>query len=96
MEVIVTNGTIPEEECKYYADYVQEKYPYLKIQRLLLTLDGDSVDIYIEPARALLAKMSGALIGDPMKWNDAKSIFSRRCGSSPSIKSESGAVRSIG
>jgi len=72
MEVIVTNGPLPSEEQKYYEDYIAKKYGRLQIQRLLLTLDGDYVNIRIEPRKNVLTKIGGTLISNPLTWNDAK------------------------
>lgn len=72
MEVIVTGGTLSSAEQKYYENHVLEKYSHLDIQRLHLTVDGDFVNIAIEPKRRILTKMGGSLIGDPLTWNDAK------------------------
>ena len=72
MEVIVTGGTLSNEEQKYYESHVQEKYPHLEIHKLHLTVDGDFVNIAVEPKKRILTKMGGSLIGDPLTWNDAK------------------------
>lgn len=72
MEVIVTNGVLSAVEQEQYIKYIAEKYPKIKIEKLFLTLDGDFVNIRVEPAKRVLTKMGGALISDPMTWNDAK------------------------
>ena len=72
MEVIVTNGVLSAVEQGQYIKYIAEKYPKIKIEKLFLTLDGDFVNIRVEPATRVLTKMGGALISDPMTWNDAK------------------------
>ena len=72
MEVIVQNGVMSEAEQKHYQHYIAEKYPRLKVRRMFLTIDGDHVKIFIEPYHGILAKMGGALISDPLTWNDAK------------------------
>lgn len=72
MEVIVTGGTLSNEEQKYYESQVFEKYPHLEIHKLHLTVHGDFVNIAVEPKKRILTKMGGSLIGDPLTWNDAK------------------------
>ena len=72
MEVIVTGGMLSIEEQKYYESHVLEKYPHLEIRKLHLTVDGDFVNIAVEPRKRILTKMGGSLIGDPLTWNDAK------------------------
>ena len=72
MEIIVTNGVLSAQEQKYYENYIIKKYGHMNIRRALLTLDGDHVDIRIEPQKRILTKMGGSLIGDPLTWNDAK------------------------
>lgn len=72
MKIIVTNGEMPPEEQRYYAQYVTSKYPRLSIEKIFLTVADDHVEIAVEPKRTLLTKMGGALIGDPFRWNDAK------------------------
>lgn len=60
------------EEQTLYENYISEKYPQLKIQRMFLTIDGDMVSISVELQKAILTKMGGSFIGDPLTWNDAK------------------------
>ena len=72
MEIVVRNGEIPYEERRYYAQYIMKKYPSILPERITLTLDGDWVEITVEPSRHTVTKMGGTLIGDPLRWNDAK------------------------
>ena len=72
MDVIVTGGAMTAEEQQHYIRYVSEKYPHVDIQKLFLAVDGDFVNISIEPRKRVLTKMGGALISDPLTWNDAK------------------------
>lgn len=72
MEVIVTGGEMTAEEQQHYIRCVLEKYPQEEIKTLHLALDGDFVNISIRPQKHILTKMSGALIGNPLVWNDAK------------------------
>ena len=72
MDVIVTGGAMTAEEQQHYIRYVSEKYPHVEIQKLILAVDGDFVNISIEPRKRVLTKMGGALISDPLTWNDAK------------------------
>lgn len=61
-----------EEEQEHYVRYITDKYPRLAIQKIILTVNGDYVDISIEPCKHIVTKMSGALISDPLTWNHAK------------------------
>lgn len=72
MDIIVTGGTLTEAEQQYYEDHVLEKYPNVEIQKLHLTVDGDYINIAVEPRKRVLTKMGGSLISDPLTWNDAK------------------------
>ncbi|MBQ3009769.1 MAG: hypothetical protein IJA20_02955 [Methanocorpusculum sp.] len=72
MEIVVTNGVLSAEEKQHYADYIADKYPSVIIDKLYLTLDGDFVNIRVEPQKHILTKMGGTLISDPLTWNDAK------------------------
>jgi len=72
MNVIVSGGPMTAEEQQHYIRYVSEKYPHVDIQQLFLAVDGDFVNISIEPRKRVLTKMGGALISDPLTWNDAK------------------------
>lgn len=72
MEVVVTNAKMSAAEQQHYIQYVSEKYPHITIQKLMLTVDGDTVKISIVPKRSILTKMGGTSIGDPLFWNDAK------------------------
>ena len=74
MEVIVTGGKMTTEEQRHYIRYILDKYPRTEIEKLYLDLDGDFVNISIEPQKRVLTKMCGAFIGDPLKWNDAKRV----------------------
>ena len=72
MDVIVTNGVISAQEQEYYEAYIVRKYSQVNIHRLILTLEDDRVHFLIEPEKRVLTKMGGALISDPLTWNDAK------------------------
>lgn len=72
MELTVTNGSIPPEEKQQYISYIEQKYHRLPIKQIYLALDGDYINITVEPERRVLTKMGGVLIGDPFTWNNAK------------------------
>ena len=72
VEVVVTNGEISLEEQKKYVRYIAKKYPHIFIEKLFLSADGDFVDIRIQLRKRILTKMGGAVIGDPLTWNNAK------------------------
>ena len=72
MKVIVTGGEMTAEEQKHYVRYVLDKYPHVEIRAVHVALDGDFVNLSIEPQKSVLTKMGGTLIGSPLKWYDAK------------------------
>ena len=72
MKVIVTGGEMNVEEQQHYIRSVLEKYPQAEIKAVHLAVDGEFVNVSIEPQKSVLTKMGGTLIGNPLKWNNAK------------------------
>ena len=72
MEVIVTGGEMTAEEQQHYVRCALEKYPQAEVKTVYLAIDGEFVNVSIEPQKHILTKMSGVLIGNPLTWNDAK------------------------
>lgn len=75
MKIDVVGDKLPEEEIQAYRRYVQEKYPDMKITRLVIETDGDYVDLtcYSEPVPfERIRRITGYLVGTLDRFNDAK------------------------
>ena len=73
MQVAVLNGTLSEAEQAVYVRRVTAKYPVWMIEKLILDVQGDYVDISCIFHRFRdLRKMGGYCIGEPSDWNPAK------------------------
>jgi hypothetical protein len=75
MDVIVNNGKISEEEKQAYIDHAQRTYPGRAINSLILTLDGDFVDIRYNFAPVKfqrIRRITGYLVGTLDRFNNAK------------------------
>lgn len=73
MTVAVLHGTLSEAEQDVYIRQATAKYPISIIEKLILDVEGDHVDV-----RCILhrfrdfRKMGGCCIGEPSGWNYAK------------------------
>jgi len=73
VQVVVLNGTLLEAEQDIYVHRVTEKYPVSIIEKIILDVQGDYVDISCVLHRFRnLRKMGGGCIGEPSDWNYAK------------------------
>lgn len=78
MNVILTNGdisTIPQEEIEAYKEHVKKKYPNECIDELILTLDGDYVNMEIHKhAKPFdrIRRITGYLVGTLDRFNNGK------------------------
>lgn len=75
MKIDVIGEQLPEEEVQAYRRYVHEKYPNMKITRLVIEADGDFVDLtcYTEAAPfERIRRITGYLVGTLDRFNDAK------------------------
>lgn len=73
MQVVVLNGVLSEAEQDTYIRYVTAKYPISIIEKLILDVQRDYVEISCELHRFRnLRKMGGCCIGEPSDWNYAK------------------------
>lgn len=71
--VLTVNGSISEEERKYYESYILEKHPQVK--QATITVDGEYVDLdYNVPEVPFdrIRRITGYLVGTVDRWNDAK------------------------
>lgn len=78
MNVILTNGdisTLPKEEIEAYKEHTRKKYPNDYIDELILTLDGDYVNMEIHKhAKPFdrIRRITGYLVGTLDRFNDGK------------------------
>ena len=73
MQVVVLNGTLSEAENDYYIKQVTARYPVSLIEKLILDVQKEYVDVhYVFHCFRELRKMGGYCIGEPANWNDAK------------------------
>lgn len=75
MDVVVTGGTISEEEIEAYKEYVKRHYPYQTVSLLEIEVDGEHVSMrtHLRPQRfERIRRITGYLTGDTSRWNNAK------------------------
>lgn len=78
MNVILTNGdisTLPQEEIEAYKEHARKKYPNDYIDELILTLDGDYVNMEIHKhAKPFdrIRRITGYLVGTLDRFNNGK------------------------
>ena len=73
MLVAVLNGKLTETEQDAYVRETVKKYPVSLIEKLILNVQGEAVEVrYILHRFRDLRKMGGCCIGEPSSWNHAK------------------------
>ena len=73
MLVAVLNGKQTETEQDAYVREAVKKYPVNLIEKLILNVQGEAVEVsYILHRFRDLRKMGGCCIGEPSSWNHAK------------------------
>lgn len=73
MLVAVLNGKLTETEQDAYIREAVKKYPVSLIEKLILDVQGETVEIsYVLHRFRDLRKMGGCCIGEPSSWNYAK------------------------
>lgn len=73
MQIIVINGPLSEREQDGYIRRVTKKYPASAIEKLILEVHEDYVDVrYTLHRYRELRKMGGYCISEPDTWNSAK------------------------
>ena len=73
MQVAVLHGELSEAEQDYYVQLVTDKFPVSIVEKIILDVQGEYVDIrYMLHRFRDLRKMSGGCIGEPSSWNHAK------------------------
>lgn len=76
MVVKVMGGEMSPEEKRVYVDYVREKFPGRAFKSIDIIIDGEYVDLSWELIPApfeRIRRITGYLVGDKSRWNDAKS-----------------------
>ncbi|MDE7244944.1 MAG: hypothetical protein K2O18_13360 [Oscillospiraceae bacterium] len=70
---IVVKGVLPDAERDAYIKYITGKFPPGVVEKLVLDVQGEYVDIQYTLHRYRdLRKMGGCCIGEPADWNPAK------------------------
>ena len=73
MQVAVLHGELSEAEQDYYVQLVTDKFPVSIVEKIILDVQGEYVDIrYMLHRFRDLRKMGGGCIGEPSSWNYAK------------------------
>lgn len=73
MLVAVLNGKLTETEQNAYIREAVKKYPVSLIEKLILDVQGEAVEVsYVLHRFRNLRKMGGCCIGEPSSWNYAK------------------------
>ena len=72
---ITVIGNIPEEEVQRYVEMSKEKYKDTTIKKIILTEDGEFVDIEVEYSGVpfqRIRRITGYLVGDLSRFNNSK------------------------
>lgn len=73
MQIAVMNGTLSEAEQDFYVRHVTDKYPVSIVEKIVLDVHDDYVDVsYTLHRFREVRKMGGYCIGEPADWNPAK------------------------
>ena len=73
MQIVVLNGVMTEAEQDCYIRHITAKYPPGAIDKLVLDIQGEYVDIrYTLHRFPQVRKMGGYCVGEPADWNPAK------------------------
>ena len=73
MQVAVLHGELSEAEQDYYVQLVTDKFPVSIVEKIILDVRGEYVDIHYTLHHFRdLRKMGGGCIGEPSSWNRAK------------------------
>ena len=73
MKIIVINGPLSEKEQDAYIRRVTAQHPASSIEKLILEVHEDYVDVRYTLHRVReLRKMGGYCISEPNTWNSAK------------------------
>jgi len=74
IKVVVENGELPQKEIDAYVNMANKKHPNCKEMHITI-VDNDFVDIdfhYDDIPFCRYRRITGYLVGDMDRWNDAK------------------------
>ena len=77
--MVEITGNCPENEAQAYVEYLEKKYSR-KLEALDINLDGEFAELSYRfaPVRfERIRRITGYLVGDMSKWNDAKAAEER-------------------
>ena len=72
--MVIITGNCPKDEQKAYIDYLEDKHNR-KLKKIDINIDGEYADLNFEfePDKfERIRRITGYLVGDMNKWNDAK------------------------
>jgi len=75
MDVKVRGGVLPQDEIDYYIDKIKTDNPDKMIKSVTLKVKGDSIDMdytYDSKPFHRIRRITGYLVGDISRFNDAK------------------------
>ena len=75
MNVTIVNGTMPMTEALKYIYQIKQKNPDKELTEVVLTIDGDYVDVKYEFKTVpfeRIRRITGYLVGSLDNFNDAK------------------------
>ena len=75
MQVNVSGGVLSVEEKEAYIARANSRHPHNAVETLNIHVDGDFVDLeyILRPERfTRIRRITGYLVGDMDRWNDAK------------------------
>jgi len=77
MTIEILNGIeLDEAEVDAYKNYITEKYPDREVEKLIISIDGDDVNLEThfkkEPNFQRIRRITGYLVGDMGRWNNGK------------------------
>lgn len=80
VDIEVLNGEMDDQEIQNYIQYVKEKFKDETLVKLILTIDGDYVDMnyHLKPQPIeRIRRITGYLVGTLDRFNDAKAAEER-------------------
>lgn len=80
MQVNVTGGTLSQGEREAYIARANARHPHHQVETLNIHVDGEYVDLeyILRPQNfSRIRRITGYLVGDMDRWNDAKTAEER-------------------
>lgn len=75
MNVVIKGAEISEKEKNAYVNYIRKQYAGERIELLEIIIDGDEVELNVKFATVAferIRRITGYLVGDLSRFNDAK------------------------